>query len=499
MKNISKLAVLIFFVTFFGCSEDFLNQKAPDKLTTDNFYRNKADAEAALASAYAQIKASNRWDVTEVNCVVEHFRSDFCQPGPDAWNYPDWSSLSTFTYTSGNSRFSMYWTDTYRGINHANQVIDGVGAMPSSKISDDAKKQIVAEAKFLRAFLYFRLINNWGRVPLLLHFPKTESDIHVPLSESAAIWDQIEKDLNEALADLPNSYSDSDKGRATKGAAYGYLGKAHLYQKEWGDAITAFEHIIGRYSLQSEFLSNFDGSAENNSESVFEIQYTPNKVSGRNIDHVYAYMVAPGEMGGWGDIEATQTLLNEMKSEGKIATTGKYDTRLYKTLYFNDPDVDIYGSSYANLFGATETKVIFRKYLPTADYYPFDNNTAWYWSQNIPQMRYADVLLMYAEALNENNRTAEAYAPVNQVRSRADMPPLSSGLSQSDMRSKIIHERSMELAFEGCRFFDLRRWGMLESAMQNSGKDGASNFNLSNHAYFPIPDEERNTNTALNN
>ncbi len=481
-----------------SCEDDFLSQTPDDLLTTDFFYRDIDDAESALATVYAQIGAADRWNVSEVNFVVEHFRSDLCQPGPDSWNYPDWSSISTFSNTIGNSRVTIYWEDAYRGINHANQVINNVSAMTEEQIKPEEKAKIVAEARFLRAFLHFRLLNNWESIILQTEAPTNEEELEKPLSTREEVWPVIEADFRTAAADLPDSYDDINVGRATKGAAVAFLGKAFLYQGKFSEAAAEFKKLVenglGNYSLVDNFLSSFDGSNENNDESVFEIQYSAVRSNGRHIGHVLGKFTSPNETGGWGNIEANQILLDVFKAEGQIASTGKYDSRLYQTLFFDDPDVNVFGKSYQEVFGDSE-RLIFRKYMLSDR--PESENDAWYSSQNVPVMRYADVLLMYAEALNELGKTADAKQYVDRVRERADMPVLPAGLSQSEMRDRIIHERAVELAYEGHRFFDLRRWGKLDPAMKNSGKTGASNFNLGKHAFFPIPESETNTNSNI--
>lgn len=502
MKKIVYTAIFALMLINIGCNEDdFLTQVPEDKLTSESYYRNVDDAEAALATAYAQIGASDRWDVTEVNFVVEHFRSDLCKPGPDSWNYPDWSAISTFSNTDGNSRATIYWEDAYRGLFHANQVMEKVAGMTDDKISAEKRDQIVAEAQFLRGFLHFRLLNNWEQIILRDKAPSSEDELSQGLSTREEAWQLIETDFMAASQVLPEIYNDENIGRATKGAAIGYLGKAYLYQGKWAEAEAELKKLvnngIGNYSLVNNYLSLFDGSNENSEEAIFEIQYSAIRSNGRHIGHVLGKFTSPSELGGWGNIEASSKLVDVFKTEGKVATTGKYDSRMYQTIFFNDPDVDVFGYSYADWFGEDSERVILRKY--TLSDRPEYDNDPWYSSQNVPALRYADVLLMYAEALNENNKSSEAVAYINEVRERADMPGLETSLSQGELREKIKHERAVELAYEGHRFFDLRRWGMneLESAMKNSGKIGADNFNIAQFAFFPIPESEKNTNSEL--
>ena len=498
MKKIIYILIGIFLITtFISCDEDFLDQADPDSLTSDAFWRNETDALAGLASAYANIGAVNFWDITEVNAVIANFRSDLCIPGPDSWNYPDWASLSTFTNTSGNSRVSIFWEDSYRGLFNTNQVIENVGLMTSDKINDELKSQIIAEAKFLRAFLHFRLLNYFDKIILIDGVPHSEDDLEKELSEREEVWTLIEQDLTDAALELPITQPDANIGRATRGAALAYKGKAHLYQKEYTDAVIEFQKVLDLnvYDLNPNFINLFDGSDENSIESIFEIQYSSLKTNDEWLGHVYGKFTSPGELGGWGNIEASQRLLNYMLSEGEVATTGTYDSRLYWTLFFNDPSVDVFGQSYTAVFGAASNRVIFKKYM-RSDVPEYDNGP-WQTSMNTVEFRFADLLLMMAEALNESGSTGLAYSHINNVRNRANMNDLTSGLSQEQMRNRIIHERIMELAYEGHRFFDLRRWDILETTMQNSGKQGAGNFSSNQHAFFPIPDTETNTNSAI--
>lgn len=186
-----------------------------------------------------------------------------------------------------------------------------------------------------------------------------------------------------------------------------------------------------------------------------------------------------------------------MKKEGKISTSGKYDTRLYQTVYFNDPDVSVFGKSFSDAISDGSVDLIFRKYIRSD--VTQKNNDRRQTVMNIQQMRYADVLLMYAESLNETGDQAGAKTYIDMVRNRADMPVIASGLTKVQTHNIIMHERTMEFAFEGHRFFDLRRWGkdLMTQNLTSSGKTGAANFKFDNHAYFPIPEKERNTNNKI--
>jgi len=495
MKKFNIFIFIALVSILSACSEDYLVQNDPDALTSGNYWRNVEDAEAGLATVYRNLGATDFWNITEVNAVVENFRSDLVVPGPDSWNYPDWFSLSTFTYTAGNSRLTIYWRDAYRGLFHASQVIEKVGEMTADKISETDKNQIIAEAKFLRAFFHFRLLNNWENIIVIKAMPQGEDDLAKPLVSREEAWAFIEQDLTEAIPYLPEEYTSNKVGRATKGAAMAYLAKAYMYQEKWSEAAAKFKEVMdmGVYSLVDNFLSNFDGSNENNAESIFEIQYSALKTNNIWLGHVYGKFTSPGELGGWGNIEASENLFNFMISEGQTSNSGDYDQRLYQTLFFNHPNVSVFGQTYEDVFGAGATKLIFRKFM-RSDVPEYDNDP-YQTSMNIPQMRYADLLLMYAEAQAMQNNNSEAINAINMVRARSEMP----AFNGTEVMQQIQHERVMELAYEGHRFFDLRRWGLLETAMQNSGKQGAENFSYQQHAFFPIPQDEENTNPNLHN
>ncbi len=495
MKNkIYILAILAIFIS--GCSKDFLNQTAPDQLTSQNFWRNKSDAEAGLASVYAQIEYTiSYWGYAEVKYVIDNYRSDLCEPGTDATNYPDWTQISAFSNTNSNTQTTQYWRSNYRGINYANQVIEKVGEMTIDKIPNADRKQIVAEATFMRAFYNFKLLCNWEKIVLRTKVITSEAELDQALSERSVAWDQIIADFNAAIPDLlsKDELPAANLGRATKEAAYGFLAKAYLYrageepanaQTYYTAAATAFEQVLNKYTLVTDYATLFDGTNQNSTESLFEIQFSASTENGAYLKFPKQWWIGVSELGGWDEIRGTNFLLQQMKSEGQIATTGLYDDRLYSTLLFDDPNSGIWGYTYDEIFGV-DRKIAFKKYLPATEAEMNQDESA----INEHLLRYADVLLMYAEVLNELDRTSEAIPYINQVRNRAHMPNMI-GTTKAEVKVQIIHERIMEFAMEGHRFFDLRRWGLLEDKMHNSGKDGASNFNLSTHSFFPVPEAE---------
>ena len=419
-------------------------------------------------------------------------------------------SIYNFNYTNGHTFLDVIWSTNYKGLNFSNQVITKVGEMTSDKISDVEKQQIIGEATFLRAYYHFKLLTLYEKIILRTELVTNET-LDKPLSSRPEAWESIIKDFKEA-SDMLNTVNNTEFGRATKGAALAYLGKAYMYKagdassseaSDFGNAAVAFKSIVdgsaGIYSLESDFSSLFNGENENNSESIFELQFKTADATSNNSTRLHAF-VGDWSIGGWGGIAATMKVVNEMKSEGTIASNGLYDNRLYGSLYFKDPFYNntstnqMQGGTWDALMNETygntnDDAAYFRKWLPN---YVWNNS---YVGVNVVLMRYADVLLMYAEALNETGATAQAIPIINQIRAvHGFMPPITATTPES-VKTQIIHERTMELTLESVRFFDLRRWGMLDQAMQAAGR---TNFNAASHAYFPIPLSEVQSNSQIN-
>lgn len=514
MKNVYKIVlVALILTTTTSCNDDeFLEQTSVDQLTSESFWRNAEDAQSGLVAAYSELESrSNFWDGwQEGRPVVEYFRSDYALPGPDASNYAHWMSIFNFNYTNGHTFLDVIWTTNYKGLNFSNQVITKVGEMSSDKISDSEKKQIIGEATFLRGYYHFKLLTLYEQIILRTELISNET-LDKPLSTRPEAWEVILSDFQQA-AEMLQTVDNTEPGRATKGAALAYLGKAYLYKagdptssedSDFENAALAFKPIVegtaGNYALEPDFSSLFNGENENNKESIFELQFKTADATSDNSTRLHAF-VGDWSVGGWGGIAATMNIVKEMKSEGMIASNGLYDNRLYGSLYFRDPYYNntatkqMQGSTWDALMLETyentnDNAAYFRKWLPN---YVWDNS---YVGVNVVLMRYADVLLMYAEALNETGKTAQAIDIINNVRAvHGYMPPITVS-SQAEVKKQIIHERTMELTLESVRFFDLRRWNMLDQAMQAAGRN---NFSASSHAYLPIPLSEINSNSAIN-
>ncbi|CAL2102086.1 SusD/RagB family lipoprotein precursor [Tenacibaculum sp. 190130A14a] len=513
MRIFNKILAIALITGLISCNDDeFLDQKSPDELTSASFWRNAKDAKEGLTAAYSELESrSNFWDGwQEGRPVVEYFRSDYSLPGPDAANYAHWMSIFNFNYTNGHIFIKVLWDTNYRGINFANQVITKVGQMTPDQISDAEKKQIIGEATFLRGYYHFKLLTLFDQIIIREESP-TATTLDKALSTRPEAWALVINDFKNAATMISNK-GETEVGRATRGAALAYLGKVYLHKAgdvssaeptDYQNAVDALKQVVdgstGSYSLELDFLSNFNGENENNSESVFELQFKTGDATSWNATRLHAF-IGDWSIGGWGGLEATKALETVMKSEGQIATNGLYDNRLYGTLYFRDDYYNdaatprMQGYTWDQLmdwqYNSTNAgKVYYRKWLPN---YVWNNS---YIGLNVTLMRYADVMLMYAEALNEVGSTAQAIPLINEIREKhGAMPPIAV-TSKDDVKNQIIHERTMELTLESVRFFDLRRWGMLDQAMQAAGRNG---FSAANHAYLPVPLSEINNNNEVN-
>lgn len=488
--------------------DDFLTVESPDKLTSDNFWTSEANVESALAATYSQLEYSiETWEFAEVKWPVEAYREDIVVLGTDAQNYPNWVELATFTYTNGNSQFTAYWNNNYKGINFANQVIEKVPEMTDAMLSPTARAKAVNEARFLRGYYHLKLILNWKEIIIRDKYVTDQSQIGKALSSREEAWNFIIEDFKAATG-LPLIQDADNTGRATSGAAYAYLGFAYLtraYEESakkteyLGEALKAFEQVKG-YELESDFVSMFDGTNKNCKESIFELQYTMSTANGADYRTALHRWIGCSELKGWDEILPSQFLMDEFMKEGEIATTGRYDSRLYSTIfyqcdYFNDPvEKRVYSATYNDWFkkdGVPYNRPAFRKLMPpTVEALGLSR-----FANNIPLMRYSNVLLMQAEALNELDRTPEAIPLINQVRDVHGDMPVMAGSTKAEVTAQIEHERIIEFPLENFRWYDLRRWGKLAEAMEAAGRNG---FNEANHAYYPVPLIEINSNDLLN-
>jgi len=478
-----------------ACEKNLLDQVNPNLPTVESSWQTSDDAVRASVACYAGLQGLGmyrRW----LSFTLD-LRDDI------GFSQSPWGELRDFTrFVQNNYDFEVsnnLWRDHYRTIFRCNQVIDRVPGI--SGMDATLQRRIVAEARFLRALSYFNLVSLYGSVPLALTY-STELSQATPQGTETQVWDQIISDLQAAQPDLPATYAGADLGRATKGAATTLLGKVYMQNRRWADAQAQFAQVIsaGTYQLTAAYTDNFRHTSENNSESIFEVQFSDINRGGNDASggptattsqgfqrpQFWGVPATPGQIGstGYNDGEVRPWIVNEFLREP--TTAGQRDPRLAATVFYNrrdqaqfptalpaDADTLAFGVGFLSRYhsipvddptGAAartqRARVYWRKYQ--SDYYrtfeDFDS------PNNFRVMRYADVLLLQAEALNEQNQPAAAAPLINQVRQRAGLAPLAAGtLTQAALRTQLMHERATELAGEGVRWFDLQRWGLLDN------------------------------------
>ncbi len=489
------LVVLALITSITACKKDFLDVDPIGKMSEELFYETDEDATMAIMATYDILQWMNARDWNSAY-LVKTFPSDESNVGGgDAGDQPPYQELGKFTFGASNPTITAVWQSNYFGIYRANKVINNV------KPETDLRKQIIGEAKFLRAYYYFEIVSMFGNGPLMMREP-APSEYSQPFVGKEAIYAQIVIDLNDAIAALPkkSAYAPEDVFRASKGAAQALLGKAYLYQKKWSEAATAFEAIIGSgdYQLQSDFSSLFLKESEFGVESIFEaswvtteghdwgtFQWGGNRSMENNITWQLTgprgdYFVAgeTGLIGGWG--------FNYPKTNAYQVFVDAGDTTRKPASILSLADLRAQGGDWTNEESWGWDGHIRVKYGTRMDETSGDNGAVpeLNYGTNLRLLRYADVLLMAAEANHMAGDDGTAANYLNQVRSRANLDPFT-----GDLFEAIVKERQMELCFEGVRYLDLIRWGKAATVL------GPLGFKANKHEWFPIPADEMRTNS----
>ena len=446
-------------VGFLACNK--LVENPSSTITATQFYKTQSDAIAAVNAVYTTLNSDPASDFPmygrQLNLMTDN-ATDNQNFSPSNTN-PDVRALSTITYVSSNGRILKNWQQHYYGINRANIAIDGLSGMPATAFTTAGlQTRLIGEARFIRALLYFNLVRLFGPVPLILHNPSSVdiTALQVARSSRDSVYAQIEADLTYAFA-LPSTYSGADVGRATSGAAHALLAKVYIYQRDWTDAssellkvLTAgtFSGATGSYGygLFTNFGDAFAKASKNGIEQIFSVQFATNL----------------GETG------TTQFLSESFTS----FNTGTYPIDIPSdssvSQLFSSADTRKAVTFYTSIYNAATGDTVYFKnpYTPYfnkfVDYTISPLNNQATSGVNYPVIRYADVLLSYAEVLNELNGgpTADAYTALNLVRSRAHVASLTPGLDVSDFRDSVFLERRKEFVQEGQRWFDLVRQGV---------------------------------------
>lgn len=426
-KNILSIFILI---SFMSCSKEFTDLSPISERNTGSFYTSANDFEVALAGVYNTLLSQGVYN--EAIWIMNDLRSDitFWDAGGLAAaivRYDDFEE-TTIDYVGRDS-----WIAHYKGIGRANSVI---GRIEDVEMDASQKTRIVGEAKFLRSLLYYNLATTFGNVPLVLNEATSADDdkenVQVPIAQ---IYSQIAADLTEAESSLPST---AKGGRATKGAAAALLGKVYLTQGDKSSAASALKRVSG-YSLVDNYADLWGAENEFNKESIFEVSYE----SGYGVLGNLYTSAMNTELG------ATVTSgSRNFPTKSLISSYEAGDTRFEASIAGIGSEVVGFasdGAGWCIKYGTTN---------PSTDN---DGPNNWV------VLRYADVLLMLAEALGEST---ESYGYINQVRARAGLGAISSSTAGT-FAEKLLQERKVELAFEGHRWPDLKRFGVAASVMSS--------------------------------
>lgn len=484
MKNIIITLLSLLLLGLYSCEDDeFLVKEPLNDITTETFYQTEEDAHAAVFAAYDPLQwyglySNNMWAIGDIRSD-DAIKGD----GPPSDGI-EWHQLDNFNVLPANMILFEGWSACYAGIFRSNIVIERI---PEIEMDEKVKAQILGEAHFLRGLYYWTLIKVFGDVPLFENNLGYDDAVSISRSPVADVKELILRDFTYAAEEgrLPNVYSTAELGRVTRGAALGMLAKFYLYEKEWALAAENAKKVIDLnvYELEFNYADNFNNNGalnENGIESIFEVQFMSNGPTGSwwrhydsegNLTHVSMAPRGSGiaGMSGWGFCQPTQDLVDAYEDG---------DVRLSATVLRPGDTIGGHVMTSVEEAGSeawSEYDKLNRKYLIDDPAYVSKGNDG---PLNIKVMRYAEVFLIYSEALNEANNgpTDEAYTYLNLVRDRAGLADVdladypSESTNQDKFRAAVYQERRMELAMEGDRWFDLVRTGRALEVMTAHGK-----------------------------
>ena len=467
MKKIYISMFVLSAYFFSGCSNDYLDVDQTESISTKDIalFNNDAGAATFVTAIYSKFLD---WNMTSFSWIgLSSIASDDADKGSSPGDTgSDKDLMDALTYNASTPSTSEIFGANYEGINRCNQALSIIPQLDQANPA--LRARLLGEAKFLRAFMYFTLVKTYGGVPIVDHLPNPSSDadriMQLTRKTSAEVYAFIASDLTEAIAALPNKseYAAAEKGRASKGAAYALLAKVNLYQKNWQKVVDNCNLVTG-YSIVPNYASMYRLAGENDAESIFEIQGT-GSVPAKGISGYSNTQGARGNGGwGWGFNTPSQSLVNAYE-------TG--DVRKNATIIFRG----------TTLYDGRVVPVTVENERYNYKAYSSAFTDAWETDVNIKYLRYAEVILMKAEALNELNQTPAAIPLLNQIRARAGLGNTTAA-SQAAVRTAIWKERRVEMAFEHDRFFDLVRTGQAVAAFAIDGKT----FVAGKHELFPLP------------
>ena len=472
MKKKFIIACLVgYFMT--GCQDKFLTVFPETQLSSNNFFKTESDFLQAVNAAYVPLRTiynDRIWKLTELHSDNAYYARNILFGAVDATeNIADFA-VPTANGVTANDNVLQQFRQDYLIISRANQILSLIDDVDFNSAS---KANLKGQALFLRAYAYFELVRLFGKVPLHLVPVVGREDAALPLSTAEQIYAQIDKDATEASKLLLNK-AKQEAGRATSGASKTLLANLYIVQKKWAQAETVLKDVITNdgYALMPAYSDAFSTSTgnKNNQESVFEVQFMEGS-SGYNGNFIYQVIPAPITAAELQPITGTSNPQSVSGENNNIPTPdiiAAYETGDKRK------DVNI---GFVTLSQSARENKIYPYIKKFAKPHALQGNTG----NNLPVYRYSEVLLFMAEVLNEQNKSAEAAAYLNQVRTRAGLGAATAA-STADLREAIFKERRVELAFENKRWFDLVRTGRVKEII---GAYGARVKANPTNYYFP--------------
>ena len=435
---------LLLFFMLSACGEDFLDLAPISNANVENFYKTAADANSAVMAAYASLQGSGLYGSNFY--TIFEYRSDNLQPTSTSNSR---IAISEFDAGPANEIIDNTWGSIYNTIFRCNELLDNIDNIA---FDESLKSQYKGEARLIRALSYFNAVRIWGDVPIVLNSVSTQESLNIGRSSASEVYRIIEEDLAFAATNLPVEHTGSDVGRAVAGAAQSLLAKVMVYQQKWTEAAEMLNRVIesGTFSLLDDVADVFDVNNKDNDEIIFAIKYSKNIVG---EGHGFLFTGLED-----GTTAVTQDL---------IASYDVTDARYHLMQLVPSGSDFVIAKYYDELSSSNEA------------------------GNDIPVLRYAEVLLLRAETLNElgYNPNGEAFDRFNAVRQRSGIAPLTAAdlPDQDSFRQALYRERRLELALEADRWPDLVRTGTAMSELNGKTINGFTYAIDENDLLYPIP------------
>lgn len=502
-KKIIILYALLLGIAF-GCNEDVLEKTNPNGVTVDDYYKNGAELSSAVTAVYSMLKSNNL--VAREWFFHHDLRSDDVAAGGGQLETPR-NQLLLGTHDTGNSVLGTVWLAYYRLIHRANAVADNSEKV--SDISDEDKKRLLAEARFLRAFAYYELVSMWGDVPLYKNYV-TSVDGSLPRTSADEVYAYVIAELQAIQADLPLNYDAANQGRVTKGAAQMLLARVHLQKGDYANAKVELLKVYnsGQYALVDNYNDNFLEETEFNKESIFEVNFFPSggvynwdgdgngATAGTETVRTQEYSAI-----GWRNVIPSNSLIAEFEktTKGDAKTDPRFDDSFYFSgeKYNNGKNTlsDAQQNGNTSLVDGVAKKVSWQKY--SLMYKMNESFLTGGINQRI--MRFAETILSLAEVENELGNTAAAVKYLNMVRARksVSMPPYPTKnfpvSTKDQVFAAVVHERRVEHGGEQIRNRDILRWRKFSKLKT----EPLSYFQANKQELLPIPQQEVDNNPKI--